>query len=126
MSDNFQNPNKSQQCLICEELLKNMENFLSLIENVRTKPDTWLTVDEVANKLKVSKSIIYRLVRNGELKAINLAENNSKPSQKGHYRIKQQDLNNFINTKTVAKLEKANKAKTRYQHLPKVKNHLGL
>ena len=54
----------------------------------RSFTSDWLTVDEIAAELKISKSIVYRLIRNGELEAVDLVATNGKIARKGHYRIK--------------------------------------
>ena len=88
--------------------------------------DDWLTVEDVAKELKVSKSIIYQLIRNGELEAVNLVSNDGKIAQKGHYRIKRKCLDNYIQSKSVHPIRKSSKTQSHTRQLPKVKNHLGL
>ena len=90
-----------------------------------TKSD-WLIVDDIAKELRISKSIVYRLIRNGELEAINVVENNGKIAQKGHYRIKRTSLNQYIESKKVRPFPKEVTHKFRSPRFPKVKNHLGL
>ena len=88
--------------------------------------DDWLGVEDIAKELKVSKSIIYQLIRNGQLDAVNIVNDNGKIAQKGHYRIKRQSLENYTQSKRVHPLPKPSKTYTHTRHLPKVKNHLGL
>ena len=117
----------SKSCSVCRELLDNLSRFFEMIESVRKTPtNDMLTVEEVANELKVSKSIIYQLIRNGELEAANLVSNNGEIAQKGHYRIKRKNLEDYILSKTVHPLPKPSKTHTRTRQFPKVKNHLGL
>ncbi|MFC1663420.1 helix-turn-helix domain-containing protein [Patescibacteria group bacterium] len=52
--------------------------------------EKFLTVKEVANRLKVSERTIFRYVKKGELKA----------SKIGHWRINEDDLTKFIKSKT--------------------------
>lgn len=86
----------------------------------------WLTVDEIATELKISKSIIYRFIRNGELKAVDLVDTNGKIAQRGHYRITRSSLNQFLESKKVKLLPKQITHHSCSRRLPKVKNHLGL
>ena len=117
----------SKSCSVCRELLDNLSRFFEMLESVRKSPaDQWLTVEEVADELKISKSIVYRLIRNGELEAVNIVNDNGGIARKGHYRIKRQSLENYIQSKTVHPIPKPSKTYTHTRHLPKVKNHLGL
>ena len=86
----------------------------------------WLTVDEIAAELKISKSVVYRLIRNGELEAFNLVDTNGKIAQKGHYRIMRSSLNRFLESKKIKPLQKQVTHSSYSECLPKVKNHLGL
>jgi len=67
----------------------------------RSFTSDWLTVDEIAAELKISKSIVYRLIRNGELEAVDLVDNRGKIARKGHYRIMRSSLNQFLESKKV-------------------------
>ncbi len=68
-----------------QDLLIHIERFFDMLETTRRQHTSdWLTVDDIAKEMRISKSIVYRLVRNGEIKAINIVENNSKISKKGH------------------------------------------
>ena len=87
MLKNHANPDKSEQCSICKELLNNLKSFFSLLDSAENSSATWLTVSEVACELKVSKSIIYRLIRNGEIEAVDIVETNGKIAQKGHLSV---------------------------------------
>ena len=87
------------------------------------KPD-WLTVDKIATELKVSKTIVYRLIRTGDLEAVNIVSKNGSVAKKGHYRIRRSDLNLYIESKRVRPFPEETKSCPR--HFPKVKNHLGL
>ena len=60
-----------------------------------------LTVDDIAAELKISKSVVYQLIRNGELDAVNLAPNAGKILKKGHYRIQRESLNNYPQAKRI-------------------------
>jgi excisionase family DNA binding protein len=117
----------SKSCSVCRELLDNMSRFFEMLDSVRKAPaDDWLTVEDVAKELKVSKSIVYRIIRNGELEAVNIASNNGEIAQKGHYRIKRKNLEDYIQSKTVNPIPKPSKTHSHASRLPKVKNHLGL
>ena len=114
-------------CSVCKDLLANMGRFLDMLETARRSfTSDWLTVDEVAAELKISKSIVYRLIRNGELEAVDLVDKKGKIAQKGHYRITRSSLNQFLESKKVRPLPNQVTHPSRSMRLPKVKNHLGL
>ena len=114
-------------CRVCKELLDNMSSFFEMLDSARKTPaDDWLTVDDIAKELRISKSIVYRLIRNGEIEAVNLVENNGKISCKGHYRIKRSSLTQYLESKRISPIANASPHKTHPRHVPKVKNHLGL
>ena len=92
----------------------------------RTSASDWLTVDEIASELKVSKSIVYRLIRHGELEAVDIVETNGEIAKKGHYRVKRARLNQYLERKKVKPFPNTSTNKTRSRRVPKVKNHLGL
>lgn len=55
-------------------------------------PDRVLTVDEVADVLRVSNMTVYRLIRSGELVALRIGSN---------YRIRERDLEAYLERTTV-------------------------
>jgi hypothetical protein len=56
----------AESCTICRDLLANLELFYNMLENARrAQASDWLTVDDAAKELKISKSILYRLIRDG-------------------------------------------------------------
>ncbi len=91
----------------------------------QTSVSDWLTVDEIATELRISKTIVYRLIRSGELEAVNIVANNGKISQKGHYRVRRSSLNEYIECKKVKVLPLATDIPCT-RRFPQVKNHLGL
>ena len=114
-------------CSVCKDLLANIGRFLDILETARRSfTSDWLTVDEIAAELKISKSIVYRLIRNGELEAVDLVDKKGKIAQKGHYRITRLSLNQFLESKKVRPLPNQVTHPSRSMRLPKVKNHLGL
>ena len=117
----------SESCSVCRDLLACMERFFDMIETAR-KPHSsdWLTVDEIATELKISKSIVYRLIRQGELEAVNLVINDSGVATKGHYRIRKSALDQYLDSKKVKMLPEQTKPAPRSRRFPNVKNHLGL
>ena len=117
----------SRHCSLCQDLLLNMHRFFDILGTAR-KPSTsdWLTVDNIASELKISKTVVYRLIRSGELEAVNLVENNSRVSQKGHYRVSRSSLNRYFESKKVKPFPNESTNISRTRHFPKVKNHLGL
>jgi len=117
----------NENCLVCRDLLVNMQRFFNMLHSVREFSDRhWLTVDEVASELKISKTIVYRLIRNGELEAINIVETNGKIARRGHYRIKRASLNQYLESKKVRPFPNQVNRISRSRRFPKVKNHLGL
>ena len=118
-----------KNCSVCKDLLTNMGRFLDMLETARRSfTSDWLTVEEIAADLKISKSIVYRLIRNGELEAVDIVviDDNSKIAKKGHYRIKKSALNKYLESKKVKSLPNQVTHPSRSRRLPKVKNHLGL
>ena len=112
---------------VCRDLAGNLDRFFELLQNIRkTAISEWLTVEEVAQELKVSRSIIYRLIRNGEIEAINIVDSGGKIAQKGHYRIHQLSLQQYLDSKKVKPLPEKTSRRRTVRNLPKVKNHLGL
>ena len=117
----------TERCLNCKELLIHLEQFFNMLEAARRTPTSdWLTVDDIAKELRISKSIVYRLIRNGEIEAVNLVENNGKISQKGHYRIKRSSLDQCLESKKVTPLPSQSIRISQSKRFPKVRNHLGL
>ena len=117
----------SKSCSVCRELLDNISRFFEMLDSVRKAPaDDWLTVDEIAQELRISKTIVYRLIRNGELEAIDIVNNNGEIALKGHYRIKRKSLGNYIQSKIVHPIPKPSKNHSHTRQFSKVKNHLGL
>ena len=92
----------------------------------RSRASDWLTVDDIAKELRISKSIVYRLIRNGELEAVDLVETGDEIAKKGHYRIKRSNLNQYLERKKVKPFPNTSTHKTRSRRIPKVRNHLGL
>ena len=117
----------SENCSVCRDLLACMGRFFDMLETQR-KPHSsdWLTVDEIAKELKISKSIVYRLIRQGELEAVNLVINDDGVAAKGHYRIRKSALDKYLESKKVRTLPKQTKHVSRPRRFPHVKNHLGL
>ena len=117
----------SGSCSVCKDLLACMGRFFDMIETAREPHSSdWLTVDEVAKKLKISKSIVYRLVRQGEIEAVNLVVSDSGIASKGHYRISKSALDNYLESKKVKTQPKQTKHASRSRRFSRVKNHLGL
>jgi excisionase family DNA binding protein len=116
-----------KNCSVCMDLLVNIGRFLDMLEGARRSfVSDWLTVDEIAAELKISKSVVYRLIRNGELEAVDLVDTKGKIARKGHYRITRSSLNRFLESKKVRPSPNQVTHPSRSIRLPKVKNHLGL
>ena len=113
-------------CHACKDLLRNMEQFFKILEDARAVTSEWLTVSDVAKELKISRSVVYRLIRNGRLQAVDIVETDGHKAQRGHYRIRRSELEEYLNSaKTKATPDV--KAKThRSRRHPPVKNYLGL
>ena len=117
----------SENCSVCQDLLAQLQRFFAMLDTSRRLPESaWLTVDEIAQELRISKTIVYRLIRSGELEAVNIVENQGKIAQRGHYRIKRKSIDNYLESKKVRPLPEPSKRKAHTRHFPKVKNHLGL
>jgi len=117
----------NEACQICEDLLARLHQFFDILNEVKKYENCWLTVDEVANELKISKSIVYTLVRNKEIEAVNVApRENDKIMRKGHYRIQRKSLDNYLNSRRVCPQPDKIISHRRPPNLLKVKNHLGL
>jgi len=123
---NLQKP-ASEKCSVCKDLLIHLEQFFNMIEVARRTPaSNWLTVDDIAKELKVSKSIVYRLIRKGELEAADIVDTNGEIAQKGHYRIKRSSLNQYLERKKVKPRSTQSQDTSHHRQFIKVKNHLGL
>ena len=117
----------SDNCPVCNDLMVGLQRFFAMLETPRRLPESdWLTVDEIAQELRISRTIVYRLIRSGELEAVNIVENNGKIAQRGHYRIKRKSIDEYLAGKKVKPLSDSSKRKPQTRHFPKVKNHLGL
>ena len=114
-------------CSVCRDLLNSLGRFFDMIQAASPpQRSDWLTVDEISQELKLSKSIIYRLIRNGELEAVDLVVGeDGKMPQKGHFRIRRSALDQYLESKKVKPLSNP-PARPPALRFPKVKNHLGL
>lgn len=118
---------EGNMCSVCRDLLIHLSRFFEMLDSAKSaSKGEWLTVEEVANELKLSKSIVYRIIRNGELEAVNLVETDGHVAQKGHYRINRQCLDHYLESKKVKPLRIKSQPQRQPRNLPKVKNHLGL
>jgi len=126
-NENARNRVNTDGCSVCRELLVNLRRFLDMLEAVRdSHRSDWLTVEEIAQELKLSRSIVYRLIRNGELEAVDLvAGDEGKIPQKGHFRVRRSALNQYLEAKKVRPLPDQ-PTRLPARRFPKVKNHLGL
>ena len=116
-----------EACLLCEDLLKQMQRFFDMLQSARRSYDSdWLTVEDIAEELKISKNVVYSLIRNGELEAVNVVGTNGHIAQRGHYRIKRSSLNKYLEAKKVKPIPDEPIHISRPRQFPKVKNHLGL
>lgn len=67
-----------------------------------------------------------RLIRHGELEAVNIVNSNGKIARKGHYRIKRSSLNQYLESKKVKPFPNEQTHKIHTRRFPKVKNYLQL
>ena len=94
--------------------------------------ETWvnrsgLTVEEIATELKISKSIVYRLIRSGELEAVDIVDNQGRIDRKGHYRVRRISLNQYLESKKVKLLPGKTPRIPHRNNIPKAKkDYLGL
>jgi excisionase family DNA binding protein len=117
----------NENCSVCKELLTHIRRFLNMSETTgRSNHSDWLTVNEIASELKISKTVVYRLIRHGELEAVNIVDSNGKIPQKGHYRIKRSSLNQYLEAKKVRQFPNGVAHESRSRRFPGVKNRLGL
>ena len=128
-SDNLKDSETAdgKNCSACKDLLVYLGKFLDMLETAhKSLTSDWLTVDEIASELKLSKSVVYRLIRNGELEAVDLADTNGRMARKGHYRVTRSSLNQFLESKKVKTVPKQTACPSHSNRFAKVKNHLGL
>jgi excisionase family DNA binding protein len=117
----------NEACLLCKDLLAQMQRFFDILQNARRSYESdWLTVEDIAKELKISKNVVYRLIRNGELEAVNVVGTNGHIAQRGHYRIKRSSLNKYLEAKKVNPMPDEPIRVSLPKRFPKVKNHLGL
>jgi hypothetical protein len=113
-------------CSVCKDLLANMQRFFDMLENARqSSTSEWMTVEEVARELKISKSIVYRIIRSGDLAAVDIVDANGHIARKGHYRIRRSSLKDYLESKRVRPLRNQT-VQSRPRRYPRVKNHLGV
>ncbi|MHC4463580.1 MAG: helix-turn-helix domain-containing protein [Planctomycetota bacterium] len=116
-----------QSCPVCKDLLAHMQRFFEMLEDARrSSTSDWLTVEQIAEELKISKNVVYRLIRNGELEAINIVDTNGHIAQRGHYRINRADLRKYVAAKRVKTSPSPSVRGSRSRPFRKVRNHLGL
>ena len=112
---------------VYRDFLANMQRFIDMLKTIPNRTETdWMTVEEVAAELKISKSIVYRLIRTGELEAVNIVLKNNGINSKGHYRIPRNKLNQYLDRKKVKPICKNRCRPHQSRRFPKVKNYLGL
>ena len=57
------------------------------MENQKVPLPQFMTVGEVANLMRVSSMTVYRLIKSGDLRAVQVGKS---------YRINEDDINNFL------------------------------
>ena len=112
---------------VIRELLRDLQRFFTLIQQIRNEIQSdWLTVEDIAKELKISKSIVYRLIRTGQLEAINIVENQSGLSSRGHYRIHRTSLDKYTASVKITGRTHKTTRRSRSRRIPNLKNRLGL
>ncbi len=126
-NENDLNPADTGGCSVCRDLLVNLGRFFEVLGAVRdSHRSDWLTVEDVAGELKISKSIVYRLIRSGDLEAVDLVVGDEgRIPRKGHFRIKREAFDQYLEARKVKPLPQE-PARLPARRFPKVKNHLGL
>ena len=76
-----------------ESLCSQIGELIATIRHDQPTRSDWLTVEDVANELKISRNRVYEIIRSGEIETVNLAENGSL---KNHYRIKRESLDEYL------------------------------
>ena len=113
-------------CSVCKDLLADLQRFFDMLQNARKSPNSeWMTVEAVARELKISKSIVYRIIRSGDLPAVDIVDASGHIARKGHYRIKRSSLSEYLELKRVKPLQNQ-PTHSHPRRYAKVKNHLGL
>ena len=113
-------------CHVCKDLLRNMEQFFKILEDSRAVTSEWLTVSDVAKELKISRNVVYRLIRNGKLQAVNVVETDGHEAQRGHYRIRRSELEEYLTSAKTTVTPDAKVRSQRNRRSPPVRNNLGL
>lgn len=125
--DNDFNNTDRESCSVCRDLLIDMDRFFEVLQNTsRSSSSEWLTVDDIASELKVSRSIVYRLIRSGEIEAVNIAASEGKTAQKGHYRVKRSCLDKYLQLKRVRALPRIRRRSCSSVKSLQIKDHLGI
>ena len=117
----------TEACLLCKDLLAQIQRFFDILKSTRRSYDSdWLSVEDISEELKISKNVVYRSIRSGELEAVDIAETNGRIAQSGHYRIRRSSLKKYLEAKKVKALPHEPIRASASRRFPKVKNHLGL
>ncbi|NLX21026.1 MAG: helix-turn-helix domain-containing protein [Phycisphaerae bacterium] len=103
------------------------QRFRQIIVKESTPADhEWLTVEDVAQELKVSQSIVYRWIETGNLRAVDLRESNGRRGQRGFYRIRRSMLDEFLASRETQSSPGTEQKVRPVKRLPKMKNYLKL
>jgi hypothetical protein len=117
----------NDNCSVCRELLLSMGRFFDMLGSARRSSSSeWLTVDDISKELKVSKTVVYRLIRHGELEAVDIVDSNGEIPKKGHYRVKRSSLEQYLESKKVRPHRNRAIITSHPKRFPRVKNHLRL
>lgn len=81
------------------EVLERIEEHLSSMRSDQVKsPHDWLTIEEVAEELRLSRDSIERLVGSGQIKAAAIDTPRGK-GRRSRFRIRREWINEFMQTR---------------------------
>lgn len=90
------------------------------------KPDTMLTLRQVAGELNISLNAVYNLIYSDNLRAVNLAPTN-KPGDRRFWRVPRRCLTEFLEARLTPGKQPTVEQQTRHRAHPQpIRNHLGL
>jgi len=119
--DEIIHPAIERLCAVLEQRFRQI-----VAEADRVSEDDLLTVEEVAEKLRISTTHVYELIHNRELKVVNLAHQNGKVAQRGFYRVRQSQLRDFVRSRETNSIPADMKKTAAPRKKLKVRNYLEL
>ncbi len=96
MADGPDNPILTERLA---EVLERLEEHLLSMRKERVKsPQDWLTLDEAADELRVSRDTVERLVASGQIRAVTIETPRSK-GRRSLYRIQRTWIDDYMQTR---------------------------